>query len=194
MPLNSLWHHEVRMILNLHTHGWKWKVKLKGLNTRRWQEQLKEFSDIRDLCWSFLDWRALKITCHFWQQLQMGGRGYGSIMSTTALRVPSEVWLQSNRNIMLHFNGLSWFVPCRWEHCQPTFAKYVSTFLRDVFGESYKRFSLKSVCAELNSKEPLKGIWTSFLSFFFWLWQNIFFSFWFGCEELCSWEDLERLK
>lgn len=88
---------------------------------------------------------------------------HGSIMSTIALRVSSEVLLQSNRNIMLHFNGLSWFVSCRWEHCQPTFAKYVSAFLRDVFGEAYKRFSLKSVCAELNSKEPLKGIWTSFL-------------------------------
>lgn len=123
------------------------------------------------------------------------GGGYGSIMSTTALRVPSEVWLQSNRNIMLHFNGLSWFVPCRWEHCQPTFAKYVSTFLRDVFGESYKRFSLKSVCAELNSKEPLKGIWTSFLSFFFWLWQNIFFFLLVWLRgALQQREDLEWLK
>lgn len=112
-------------------------------------------------------------------------------MSTTALRVSSEVLLQSNRNIMLHFNGLSWSVPHRWEHCQPTFAKYVGTFLGDVFGESYKRFSLKSVCAELNSIEPLKGIWTSFLPFYFFFsdcsrtFFFFFFPFWFGCEELC---------
>lgn len=39
------------------------------------------------------------------------GGGDGSRMSITALRVSSAVLLQSNRNIMLHFNGLSWFVP-----------------------------------------------------------------------------------
>lgn len=155
-----------------------------------WRSHLKTTTGTKkkDLCFSFLDWWSLKIACHFHNNSRWGE---GSIMSITALRVSSKVWHQSNRNIMLHFNGLSWFAPCCWEQCQPTFAKYVSTFLRDVFGKSYKRFSLKSVCAELNSKEPLKGIWTSFP--FFWLWQSNF-SFWFGSMALCSREDLERLK
>ncbi len=36
----------------------------------------------------------------------------------------------------------------------------MSALLRHVFGDSYKRFSLKSVWTELNCTEPLKLIWT----------------------------------
>lgn len=119
-----------------------------------------------------------------------GGGCDGSIMSITALRVSSAALLQSSCCILMACLGLFLVAESIASLHSPNMS---ALFLRDVFGKSYKRFSPKSVCAELNSEEPLKGIWTSFLFFFFDCGRT-FFSSWFGCVELCSREDLERLK